>query len=92
MNLPLTEEIVTLVKNILDSNSQDEVKRYIHIAKSNLEEKKASAQTVLEYFENTIIHLKELNAFNKSPQEWSNIHTARILLKRATNELNIPVC
>jgi hypothetical protein len=92
MNQTLNEDRTTLVKNILGSTSQEDVKRHIYTAKKNLEENKASGHTIIEFLENTIADLKTLSPMNKSPQEWRNIQKARIFLKRTTNEVNIPAC
>ena len=92
MNLTFNEDRTTLIKKILGSTSQDDVKRQIWTAKKNLEENKATGQTIFEFFENTIADLNSLSPLNKSPQEWSNIQIARIFLKRAANELNILAC
>lgn len=92
MNPTLNDDRATLVKNILGSTSQEDVKRHIYAAKKYLEENKATGQTIFEFFENSIVDLKSLSPMNKSPQEWSNIQIARIFLKRTTNEVNIPAC
>ena len=92
MNPTLHEDRTTLLKNILCSTSQDEVKMHIYTAKRNQEENKATCHTIFDFFENTIVDLKSLSPMNKSPQEWSNIQIARIFLKRALVELNIPAC
>jgi len=92
MNPTLNEDRTTLVKNILGSPSQEDVKRHIYNAKKNLEENKSTGHTIFEFFENTIAELKSFSPMNKSPQEWRNIQIARIFLKRTTNELNIPAC
>lgn len=90
MSLSLESYRKKLIQKILSASSQEETRRFIETGIKALEKYKLNGHIVARFVEKTIDELDTLSPMNKDARQWSNIQTARILLSRIKNQMNLP--
>lgn len=87
MSLSLTDYRSKLIKKIMFSNSQEEVKRYINTAIKSLEQNNLNGHIVTRFVYKLTDELEMFSPMNKDAQQWSNIKMARICFNKLKQKL-----
>lgn len=79
-----------LVSKILQSGSQEEVKRYFNAAIKGLKSHNVNGHIMVRFIDKVLFELDACSPLTQEPQQWSNIKMGRIYGLQLKNKIAPP--